>query len=316
MFIQSRLTFAVMVVGTIAVSTVEAQVSGGRPGNSNSSQQMAEIQRLLSEGDGALKRAVDQAATARGDFQRAETEHRNCVRETSLAREAAEEAAKKSPESIAARRRVEELKSQWDERKARTVDALTKSDADYQKLTRSLSGLLDQRKSANTNEPDSRRVLASQIAHIEGQLRNDEAAKLAQDQDAVALKQRLKDAEDAFRALMRKNNDEVEKDERLLSAKTKCRRINDELRATKQKLAQADANVSRIQANMKSLVAQRSTLERQPQPKSGGILVGPRYTSSGNMIGSSSCGRCGRSVSIDAARCHNCGAVFQGTKER
>ena len=208
MLVQFRLTFAVMVLGTFAISAAEAQVTGSRPGSSNSSQQIAEIQRLLSEGDGALKRASDQASTARRDFQQAETELRNCVRETGLAREAA---AKNSPETAAARRRVEELKSQWDERKARTVDALKKSDADYQELTRSLSKLHDQRKSASTNEPDSRRALAKPIAQIRGQLRNHEGTKLAEDQEAVVLKQRLKEAEEECRAQTRKNNNEVEK---------------------------------------------------------------------------------------------------------
>ncbi len=301
---------------TFLSQLAEAQVSANRPGTAEIRQRITEINRLLATGEYALKQALDEAEPVRREHQRAEVERRQCLRELSLARRAAEEAAKNSPETTAARSKVDELKAQWKVTAARNVKTLEQNNAEYQGLLRSLASAKEQRKSSGTRPPEVRKTQAKQTAALEQKRRDREDIELADDKEAMTLKQRLKDAEMELDARIKKNKKAVEKDDRLVSAKARIRRVTDELNSAKQKLLQAEANVNRIRSNLQTLVAHRATQESQLQELTAGIVLGPQYTKSGKMIGSAKCGRCGNSVSIGAARCHNCGVVFQGTVER
>jgi chromosome segregation ATPase len=264
--------------------------AGGGNGQQNTQAMQQAIQQInqqLQQGQTLFQEASERATEVRGEYQKVDTEHKQNLRELAQAKKLAEEAAKNSPELKAARNKVEALRSELAEVRKKVIEKLTAESEEYQDAIKAHeAAVAEQKANSGPNvSQEARRELVKKVSEADRRKKTIEDAALTENTDAKTLNQQLKDALAEVAAIVKSNNEAIESDPTINSAKVAFQRSRDDLKKAKAELAQAEGEVNRIRTAMQQLANQRTALEaqiqlqqRQQQNGGGNQQNGGRYS--------------------------------------
>jgi len=248
---------------------VQIGVGGGNGQQNTQAMQQAiqQIDQQLQQGQTVLKEASERAAEVRGEYQKVDMEHKQNLRELAQAKKLAEEAAKNSPELKAARNKVDALRSDLADVRKKVIEKLTAESEEYQEAVKAYeAAVAEQKANSGPNvSQDARRELVKKVAEADRRKKTIEDGALSENTDAKTLNQQIKDALAEVAAAVKANNEAIESDPTINSAKVAFQRSRDDLKKAKADLAQAEGEMNRIRAAMLQLTNQRAALDAQIQ---------------------------------------------------
>ena len=241
------------------------QVGGGQQNQQAMQQQIQQIGQRLQEGERALTDAGEKSTETRQVWQKADTEHKQNLRELAQAKKSAEEEAKNLPELKSAKEKLESLRGELADVRKKVIETLAKENEDYQKAMKVHEDAVAQQK-ANSGAgvpPETRKELAKKTFEADKAKKTIEDVTMADHSDAKELAKQIKEATLELGAASKKKTEAIETDAKLGSAKTAFLRTRDELKKAKAELDQADGETNRIRSAMQGLVNQRASLQNQ-----------------------------------------------------
>lgn len=277
-----KLTVAALLVLANVVPTM-AQGRGGRggaggrgggvqigAGNGQQNQQamqqaIQQIGQRLQEGEQVLGEASERATEFRQVWQKADTDHKQNLRELAQAKKFAEEEAKNLPELKAAKDKLESLRGELAEIRKKVIETLVSENEDYQKANKAYEAAVAEQK-AHTGagvSPEARREFAKKVSEADKARKTFEDVAMANNSEAKELTKQIKEATAELGAASKKKTEAIETDPKLSSAKTAFLRTRDELKKAKADLDQADGETNRIRSAMQALINQRAAIQNQ-----------------------------------------------------
>ena len=246
---------------------VQIGAGSGQQNQQAMQQQLQRIGQQLQEGDRALKTASEKADDVRKEWQKVDGEHKKNLHELAQAKKIAEEDAKNSPELKGAKDKLEAVRGQLTDLRKTVITTLKKENEDYQNAVKDHDeAVAEQKANSGVDVPaDTRRAFVKKTADTEKALRTIEDVVIADNTEAKALNQQIKEATAELGAAAKKKNEAIETDPKLSSAKVGFQRTRDELKKAKADLDQADGEASRIRSAMQTLSNQRASIQSQQQ---------------------------------------------------
>ncbi len=241
--------------------------AGGQAGAQQMQQQITAIGQQLTEGGRLLEEASEKAAEVRGEYQKIETEHKQNLKELSMAKKAAEEEAKNSPEMKAAREKVDGLRKELAEVRKGVIEKLKEDNEEYRTEVKSHEEALAEQKanSGPGTSSETRRALSKKVAEADKRVRSVEDVVMTNNSEAKELNAKIKEANLEVGAASKAKAAAIENDQRLSSAKVGFQRTRDALKEAKGNLDRAEGDAGRIRSAMLALVNQRNALQAQQQ---------------------------------------------------
>ena len=238
---------------------------GGQQNQQAMQQQIQQIGQRLQEGERALTDAGQKSTEFRQVWQKADTEHKQNLRELAQAKKSAEEEAKNLPELKSAKEKLESLRGGLADVRKKVIETLAKENEDYQKAVKVHEDAVAQQK-ANSGvgvSPETRKELAKKTFEADKAKKTIEDVAMADHSDAKELNKQIKEATMELGAASKKKTEAIETDAKLGSAKIAFLRTRDELKKAKSDLDQADGEANRIRSAMQGLVNQRASIQSQ-----------------------------------------------------
>ncbi len=273
--LRCSLTNASLLVLIAATQPVLAQGNGkGQQavkygaGGVNPQQMQQSIQRInqqLQQGGKELKVAGEKANEASAEWQKVELEHKKNGREISQAKKMAEAEAKSDPQLKAARAKTDELRQRLADIRKTVAARLAKDNEEYQTAMKAHFEALEEQKANSKSEPEIRKALSQNVNEMGRKMQLIEEVAMVDNSDAKRVNAELKQALAEMAVIVRKNNEAIETDQRLSSAKVAFQRTRDELKAATAKRDQAVVAANRIQSVMQAMIRERSGYEAQQQ---------------------------------------------------
>lgn len=241
--------------------------AGGQANTQQIQQQITAIGQQLTEGSSVLEEATEKATEVRGEYQKVETEHKQNLRELSMAKKAAEEEAKNSPELKAAREKVDGLRKELAEVRKKVIEKLKEDNDEYRKEVKAHEeAVAEQKANSGAGAPsDTRRALSKKVAEADKRVKTIEEVVMTDNSEAKAINASLKEANAEVGAAAKAKTAAIENDQRLSSAKVGFQRTRDALKEAKANLDQAEGEAGRIRSAMLALVNRRNALQAQLQ---------------------------------------------------
>ncbi len=274
----SKLTLAIS-MAALSVSPVMAQnmgrsggrggvqvgAGGGQKNQQATQQQIQQIGQQLQQGEKALTDSGETATEARQSWQKADTEHKQNVRDLAQAKKLAEEDAKNAPELTAAKEKLDKLNAERTEVRKKVIEQLLKENEDYQKASKiHEDAVADQKANGGASvAPEVRKELSKKVTEADKSKRAIEDIAMADNSEAKELKKQITEATTELGAASKKKAEAIETDPKLSSAKVAFLRTRDELKKAKMELDQADGAANRIRSTMQGLANQRASLQNQ-----------------------------------------------------
>lgn len=244
---------------------VQIGAGGGQQNQQAMQQQIQQIGQQLQQGETVLTEASEKSTEVRQVWQKADTDHKQNLRELAQAKKSAEEEAKNSPELKAAKDKLETLRGELADVRKKVIETLLKENEDYQKASKVHEAAVAEQK-ANTGAsvaPETRKELTKKVADADKNKRTIEDVAMANDSDAKELAKQVKEATAELGMASKRKTESIESDPKLSSAKVAFLRTRDELKKAKTDLDQADGEANRIRSAMQALVNQRAALQNQ-----------------------------------------------------
>ncbi len=265
---------------------IQVGAGGGTQNQQAMQQAIQQINQQLQQGQRVLSEAGEKADDVRSEYQKANAEHKQNMKELTQAKKFAEDEAKNLPEFKAAREKTDELRKELADVRQTVVEQLMKDKDDYQTARKAHElALSEQKANSGTGVPqETRRVLAKKVSDAEKKLRTIEDVAMADNSEAKAVKEKMKEAVAEIAAQAKKRKDAVENDQRLSSAKVGFQRTRDALKIAKQNLDQAEGELNGIRSQMMALANQGAALQAQQQLQQR-TQQGGRSGSGGGMYG-------------------------------
>ena len=240
---------------------------GGQQNQQAMQQQITQIGQQLQQGETALREASEKATEARGEWQKVDAVHKQNMRELALAKKAAEEEAKNSPELKAAKDKLESLRGQLADVRKKVIETLKKDNEGYQQAVKVHDeAVAEQKANSGPNvSADTRRAMAKKVADADKSLKTSEDVVMADHTEAKELHQQIKDATAELGAASKKKTEAIESDPKLSSAKVAFQRTRDDLKKATADRDQADGEANRIRGAMTALSNQRAAIQSQIQ---------------------------------------------------
>ena len=245
--------------------STQVGAGGGQQNQQAMQQQIQQIGQRLQEGGRALTDAGEKSTEFRQVWQKADTEHKQNLRELVQAKKSAEEEAKNLPELKSAKEKLESLRGGLADVRKKVIETLAKENEDYQKAVKVHEDAVAQQK-ANSGvgvSPETRKELAKKTFEADKAKKTIEDVAMADHSDAKELNKQIKEATMELGAASKKKTEAIETDAKLGSAKIAFLRTRDELKKAKSDLDQADGEVNRIRLAMQGLVNQRASIQSQ-----------------------------------------------------
>ena len=245
--------------------STQGGAGGGQQNQQAMQQQIQQIGQRLQEGERALTDAGQKSTEFRQVWQKADTEHKQNLRELAQAKKSAEEEAKNLPELKSAKEKLESLRGGLADVRKKVIETLAKENEDYQKAVKVHEDAVAQQK-ANSGvgvSPETRKELAKKTFEADKAKKTIEDVAMADHSDAKELNKQIKEATMELGAASKKKTEAIETDAKLGSAKIAFLRTRDELKKAKSDLDQADGEANRIRSAMQGLVNQRASIQSQ-----------------------------------------------------
>lgn len=239
--------------------------AGGQQNQQAMQQQIQQIGQQLQQGQQSLTDASERATETRQVWQKADTDHKQNLRELAQAKKFAEEEAKNLPELKAAKDKLESLRGELADVRKKVIETLLKENEEYQKVSKIHEAAVAEQK-ANTGAgvaPETRKELSKKVADADKNKRTIEDVAMANDTDAKELTRQVKEATAELGMASKRKTEAIESDPKLSSAKVAFLRTRDELKKAKADLDQADGEANRIRSAMQALVNQRNAIQNQ-----------------------------------------------------
>ena len=265
---------------------IQVGASGGTQNQQAMQQAIQQINQQLQQGQKVLKETSEKADDVRSEYQKANIEHKQNMKELTQAKKFAEDEAKNLPEFKAAREKTDELRKELADVRKKIVEQLMIDKEDYQAAMKAYeSALSEQKANSGTGVPqETRRALAKKVSDAEKKLRTIEDVVIADNSQAKAVKEKMIEAEAEVAVQAKKRKDAVETDQRLSSAKVGFKRTRDALKFAKQNLDQAEGELNGIRSQLSALAHQGAALQAQQQLLQR-TQQGGRSGSGGGMYG-------------------------------
>lgn len=244
---------------------VQIGAGNGQQNQQAMQQAIQQIGQRLQEGEQVLGEASERAAEFRQVWQKADTDHKQNLRELAQAKKFAEEEAKNLPELKAAKDKLESLRGELAEIRKKVIETLVSENEDYQKASKAYEAAVAEQK-ANTGagvSPETRREFAKKVSEADKAKKTFEDVAMANNSEAKELVKQIKEATAELGAASKKKAEAIETDPKLSSAKTAFMRTRDELKKAKSDLDQADGETNRIRSAMQALINQRAAIQNQ-----------------------------------------------------
>ena len=245
--------------------STQGGAGGGQQNQQAMQQQIQQIGQRLQEGERALTDAGQKSTEFHQVWQKADTEHKQNLRELAQAKKSAEEEAKNLPELKSAKEKLESLRGGLADVRKKVIETLAKENEDYQKAVKVHEDAVAQQK-ANSGvgvSPETRKELAKKTFEADKAKKTIEDVAMADHSDAKELNKQIKEATMELGAASKKKTEAIETDAKLGSAKIAFLRTRDELKKAKSDLDQADGEANRIRSAMQGLVNQRASIQSQ-----------------------------------------------------
>lgn len=244
---------------------VQIGAGGGQQNQQAMQQAIQQIGQRLQEGEQALEEASERATEFRQVWQKADTDHKQNLRELAQAKKFAEEEAKNLPELKAAKDKLESLRGELAEVRKKVIETLVNENEGYQKACKVHEAAVAEQKanSGASASPELRKELAKKASDADKAKKTFEDVAMADNSDAKELTKQIKEATAELGAASKKKTEAIETDPKLSSAKTAFLRTRDELKKAKSDLDQADGETNRIRSAMLALVNQRASIQNQ-----------------------------------------------------
>ncbi len=244
---------------------VQVGAGGGQKNQQAMQQQIQQIGQQLQQGEKALTDSGETATEARQAWQKADTEHKQNVRDLAQAKKSAEEDAKNAPELKAAKEKLEKLNGEMAEVRKKVIEQLLKENEDYQKASKiHEDAVADQKANSGASvSPEVRKELSKKVSEADKSKRTIELVAMADNSEAKELKKQITEATTELGAASKRKAEAIETDPKLSSAKVAFLRTRDELKKAKSELDQADGAANRIRSTMQGLANQRASLQNQ-----------------------------------------------------
>lgn len=270
---MSFLSIGVPVAQSRGISSRYGGVKYGANGQNPQAlqQSLQKIGQQLQSGEKVLKEKSDHVGEVRKQFQKVDLEHKQNLRDLAQAKKAAEDKAKNSPEFKSARDKAEALRHEYvDARKKIAVKLATQEG--YQVAIKAHEQAIAEQKASSGSEveAETRKTLAKNVSESEQRIRDLEDIALADDNEAKAIKSKLKEAEAEVAVQSKRKHDALENDPRVTSAKVGFQRTRDALKTALQNLEQANGELSGVRSRLSALANQQAALQAQQRQQSGG----------------------------------------------
>lgn len=246
---------------------VQIGAGGGQQNQQAMQQRIQQIGQQLQEGERVLGEANEKATEFRQVWQKADTDHKQNLRELAQAKKLAEEDAKNLPELKAAKEKLESLRGELAEVRKKVIGTLTQENEDYQAAVKVYEEAVARQK-ANGGAgaaPEIKKELAKKVSEADKAKKTIEDVAMADNSEAKELNKQIKEAMTELGAASKKKAEAIETDAKLSSAKIAFLRTRDELKKAKADRDQADGEVNRIRSAMQALVNQRAAIQGQLQ---------------------------------------------------
>lgn len=210
-----------------------------------------------------MESAHKELTAAHKQLTKTESEHQKQTREYNSLHQQVQKEADSRPEIVDARKQLVEAEHDYQYERERVLKRLKAAD-DYRTALEQKQSVSAQLKSlADADPADTRAALGKQLASLTATLSDQESTAITADKKAKQAQQRQHDAEQDLANLIRDRNNSIDKDSRLISAKTAFDRARTDHEAAKRQFSQAQASSAHADRAYQSLMQEKIMLDQQ-----------------------------------------------------